>query len=72
MKRWLSKLTDIRVAAALALVVTPTLGLASTKGKVIHHTNKPFVHFQGQTVPDHDNGWYTPPRSPGFHDDFGS
>jgi len=21
---------------------------------------------------DWNNGWYTPPRSPGFHEDFGS
>jgi len=31
-----------------------------------HHTN--FI----QQNDDWNNSWYTPPRSPGFHDDFGS
>ena len=38
---------------------------ANSTGKH-HHTN--FI----QQKDDWDNGWYTPPRSPGFHDDFGA
>jgi hypothetical protein len=38
-----------------------------------HHHDINFVQGNEIRHPDDwTNGWYTPPRSPGFHDDFGS
>jgi hypothetical protein len=43
-----------------------------------HHTNSAKQHHNVNTVKQNepqqndDDSWYTPPRSPGFHEDFGS
>ena len=84
-KSWFSKLAKGALvrAAVLALVISPTLGLANTphktKGAVRHVVRQPAsqaVHFQGQRSQadwDHDaDGFYQPTRSPGFDDLFGS
>jgi hypothetical protein len=84
-KSWLSKLTNPAVvrAAVFALVLSPAICLANTptkaKGTEKHLVRQPAsqaVQFQGQQSPadwDHDaDGFYTPTRSPGFNDLFGS
>jgi hypothetical protein len=84
-KSWFSKLTKGAIvrAAVLALVISPTLGLANTphktKGTVRHVVRQPAsqaVQFQGQKSQadwDHDeDGFYRPTRSSGFNDLFGS
>jgi hypothetical protein len=85
LKSWFSKLTKgtIVQAAALALIISPTLGLANTPHKtkgternVVRHPASQAVQFQGQKSEadwDHDeDGFYRPTRSPGFNDLFGS
>jgi hypothetical protein len=79
-KRWLAKLTSQAAiaAAVLALVISPTVSLANKAAKtkrISHHHARQSVQFQEDrpiSVPNTGDGWYTPPRSPGFHDDFGS
>ena len=82
-KSWLSKLTSPAVAAAvLALAISPAVGLANTPAKakrayrhIEHQPVHQSVQFQRETPAqawDDNDGFYTPPRSPGFHDDFGS
>ena len=84
-KSWFSKLTKGAMvrATVLALVISPTLGFANTphrtKGIERHVVRQPAsqtVRFQGQKSQvdwDHDaDGFYTPTRSPGFNDLFGS
>jgi hypothetical protein len=76
-KRWLEKLTSQAAIApaVLALVISPTVSFANTPAKKSHHHARQSVQFQGDkpiSVPNTGDGGYTPPRSPGFHDDFGS
>jgi hypothetical protein len=83
-KSWLSKLTGQAAipAVVIALAISPAVGLANppskAKGTVTHivrHPARQSVQFQGKTPArawDNNDGFYTPPRSPGFHDDFGS
>jgi hypothetical protein len=84
-KSWFSELTKGAIvrAAVLALVISPTLGLANTPHKtkgserhIVRHPASQAVQFQGQKSQadwDHDeDGFYTPTRSPGFNDLFGS
>ena len=60
------------LAAALALVVSPTVSLANTPAKEkVHHPIRQIVHFQSQETAadwDHDaDGFYHPTRSPGWN-----
>ncbi len=83
-KSWLSKLTSKAVipAAVIALAISPSVGLANppskAKGAVTHivrHPARQAVQFRQKTPTaawDDNDGFYTTPRSPGFHDDFGS
>jgi hypothetical protein len=83
-KSWLSKVTSQAVipAAVIALAISPSVGLANppskAKGAVTHivrHPARQAVQFQGKTPAatwEDNDGFYTPPRSPGFHDLFGS
>ncbi len=76
--RWLAQLTSM--AAMIALAISPTLGLANTPAKtkgILHHDARQTVHFQGDRPANAqgqgtDDAWYTPPRSSGFNDLFGS
>jgi hypothetical protein len=66
------------VAAALGLVLSPTIGVANTPAKAKrHHTQvvqqptRSNVQFQRGTPAeawDDNDGFYTPPRSPGFNE----
>ena len=82
----MSKIEFYRSLMAVAMAATlwsvpAQLGateLPKAKGTSRHHARQS-VQFQGyrpvyipKTGDDWSNGWYTPPRSPGFHDDFGS
>jgi hypothetical protein len=76
-RRWLAKPTS-RAAiapAVLALLISPTVSFANIPAKKSHHHARQSAQFQEDrpiSVPNAGDGWYTPPRSPGFHDDFGS
>jgi hypothetical protein len=84
-KSWFSRLTKGAIVrgVVLALVISPTLGLANTPHKtkaterhVVRQPASQTVRFQGhrsQADWDHDaDGFYTPTRSPGYDDLFGS
>ncbi len=83
-KSWFSKLTSQAVipAAVIVLAISPSIGSANppskAKGAVTHvvrHPARRAVQFQQKTQTaawDDNDGFYTAPRSPGFHDDFGS
>jgi hypothetical protein len=80
-KFWLSKLTSQAVipAAVIALAISPVVASANTPSKAkrtLHHNVRQSVQFQGNKpakIQGSDgDSWYTPPRSPGFHDLFGS
>ncbi len=66
-----SKLTTpvVIAAAALALVLSPTVGLARTSVKVVHQLTRQTVQPQKSAADwDHDaDGFYTPTRSPGWN-----
>jgi hypothetical protein len=80
MTKRFSKLTSsaVIVATALGLVLSPVAGLANTPTKTKrHHTQvvqqptRPTVQFQGETPAqawDDNDGFYAPPRSPGFNE----
>lgn len=75
-----STLTNLAVilAAALGLILSPTLGMASSAAIAKRHytqvmPGRQTVHFQEQqhVSPDWDHdadGFYTPTRSPGWND----
>jgi hypothetical protein len=63
----------------IAVVVTATFwSVPALLQASPHHTNSPnghhYVHLvkPSQVQQNDDDYRYTPPRSPGFHDDFGS
>jgi len=72
----MSKLINraIILAAALGLVLSPTVGLADRTAnsgrhhtQVVRHSARRTVQFQDDCAYDAD-GFYTPARSPGFNE----
>ena len=73
-------MTEIQFYRSLiAVVVTATLwSVPALSQAAPHHVNSANGRHHvnlvkpSQLQQNDDDSWYTPPRSPGFHDDFGS
>jgi hypothetical protein len=65
-KRANSSLASVFLAFSLFGFLWPHHVNSATRG---HHVN---LIRPSQVQESSDDSWYTPPRSPGFHEDFGS